>query len=113
VSPARVLLRRTWLAIAAHWTGYVLVYASSFGLLPTVSWITVWHLFFFRFGWVTILTASVTTDLLGSFPLTTDLSASHAYVTFLAAGACLALAGYGFKASLGGRPALRDLLAER
>jgi hypothetical protein len=109
----RFLLRRTGLAIAAHWAGYVLVYSSSFGLLPIVCWITLWHLFFFRFGWVTILTATVTTDLLGGFPLTGDLSAWYAYATFLAAGACLALAGWGFRTSLGGRPVLKDLLAEK
>lgn len=109
----RFLLRRTWLAIAAHWTGYVLLYSSSFGLLPIASWITVWHLFFFRFGWVTILTATVTTDLLGGFPLTSDLASWHAYATVLAVGACLGLAGYGFRVSLGGRPAFGDLLAER
>jgi hypothetical protein len=69
--------------------------------------------FFFRFGWVTILTATVTTDLLGGFPLTGDLSAWYAYATFLAAGACLALAGWGFRTALGGRPVVKDLLAER
>jgi eukaryotic-like serine/threonine-protein kinase len=109
----RFLLRRTWLAIAAHWLGYVLVYSASFGSLPIVTWITLWHLFFFRLGLVAVLTATVTTDLLGSFPLTSDFSAWHAYVTFLAAGACLALAGYGFRVSLGTRPAFRDLLPER
>ena len=109
----RFLMRRTWLAIASHWTGYVLVYSSSFGLVPIVSWITLWHVFFFRFGWVTILTATVTTDLLGGFPLTGDLSAWYAYVTVLAAGACLALAAWGFQTSLGGRPILKDPLAEK
>jgi hypothetical protein len=109
----RFLLRRTWLAIGAHWAGYALVYSSSFGILPIVSWITLWHVFFFRFGWVTILAATITTDLLQGFPLTSDLSAWHAYATVLAVGACLALAGWGFRTSLGGRPAFRDPLAER
>jgi hypothetical protein len=109
----RFLLRRTWLAIAAHWVGYVLVYSSGFGLLPIASWITLWHVCFFRFGWVTILVGTFTADLLLGFPLTSDLSAWHAYATVLAVGACLALAGWGFLTSLGGRPAFRDLLAER
>jgi serine/threonine-protein kinase len=109
----RFLLRRTWLAIAVHWAGYVLVYSSAFGLAPIASWITLWHFFFFRFGWVTILVGTFTTDLLLGYPLTSDLSAWYAYVTFLAAGACLGLAGYGFRVSLGRRPAFRDLLAER
>ncbi len=109
----RFLLRRTWLAVAAHWVGYVLVYASAFGLLPIACWITLWHILFFRYGWVTILVGTFTADLLLGFPLTSDLSAWHAHTTFLAAGACLALAGYGFRVSLGRRPAFSDLLAER
>jgi hypothetical protein len=52
------------------------------------------------------------TDLLLGFPLTSDFSAWHAHATVLAAGTCLALAGYGFRVSLGRRPAFRDLLAE-
>jgi hypothetical protein len=109
----RFLLRRTWLAVAAHWVGYVLVYSSDFGLLAIVPWITLWHFLFFRYGWVTILVGTFTADLLFGFPLTSDLSAWHAHATFLAVGACLALAGYGFRVSLGSRPAFRDLLPER
>jgi hypothetical protein len=109
----RFLLRRTWLAVAAHWVGYVLVYSSDFGLLPIVSWITAWHFLFFRYGWVTILVGTFVADLLLGFPLTSDLTAWHAPATFLAVGACLAIAGYGFRISLGSRPAIRDLLAER
>jgi len=86
----RFLLRRTWLAVAAHWSGYVLVCASRFGALPIVSWTTLWHVF--RLGWGTILVGSVTAALLNGFPLTSDLSAWYAYVTFLVVGECLALA---------------------
>ena len=109
----RFLLRRTWLAIAVHWLAYVLAYSSAFGLLPIAVWITLWHLLFFRYGWVVILVGTFTADLLFGYPLTSDLGAWHAYATIVAAGACLALAGYGFKVSLGGRPAFKDLLAER
>ena len=100
----RFLLRRTSLAIAAHWVGYVVVYSSGFGLFPIASWITLWHVLFFRYGWVTILVGTFVADLLSGFPLTSDLSAWHAHATVLAIGACLALAGYGFRVSLGGRP---------
>jgi serine/threonine-protein kinase len=109
----RFLLRRTWLAIAAHWAGYVLVYSSAFGFAPIAFWITLWHFFFFRYGWVTILVGTFIADLLIGFPLTSDLSAWHAHATILAAAACLGLAGYGFRVSLGRRPAFRDLLAEQ
>jgi hypothetical protein len=91
----------------------VVVYSSDFGLLAIVPWITLWHFLFFRYGWVTILVGTFTADLLFGFPLTSDLSAWHAHATFLAVGACLALAGYGFRVSLGSRPAFRDLLPER
>jgi eukaryotic-like serine/threonine-protein kinase len=109
----RFLLRRTGLAIAAHWLAYVLVYSSAFGLLPIATWISLWHLCFFRLGWVTILVGTFTADLLLGFPLTSDLSAWYAHATVIGVGCCLALAGYGFRVSLGGRPVLRDLLAER
>jgi hypothetical protein len=89
----RFLLRRTWLAVALHWAGYVLLYSSDFGPLAVVPWITLWHFLFFRYGWATILAGTFTADLLLGFPLTSDLSAWHAHATFLAVGACLVLAG--------------------
>jgi len=108
----RFLFRRTWLAVALHWALYVLVTQSIYGVLATAAWITVWHVVFFRYGWLSILVGTFTVDLLSGFPLTTDFSAWHAYASLIPIGACLALAVYGFRVSLGQRPAFKDLLAE-
>lgn len=45
--------------------------------------------------------------------LTVDASAWYAHPTYLAAAVVVAVALYGFRVSLGGRPALQDLLAEK
>jgi hypothetical protein len=108
----RFLLRRTWLAIAAHWSAYVLVYAPSFGFVPIVAWITAWHFVFFRYGLVPIVVGTFVTSLLHGFPLTSDLSSWQAHATVAVGAVCVALAVYGFKTSLGGRPAVPDLIAE-
>ena len=110
----RFVFRRTWLAVAIHGTLYVLVYASAYpgGFLITPLWISLWYLFFFRFGWVSVLVASFTGDLLIGYPLTLHLSAWYAHASILVIGVCAALALYGFRVSLAGRPAFKDLLAE-
>jgi Protein kinase domain len=108
----RLIFRRTWIAVGLHWILYVLIYGSGFGYLPIAVAITAWHIVFFRFGWVSLLVATMLTDSLGGFPLTADPSAWHAYVSFLLIGFYLALAIYGFKTSLGKRPVFHDLLGE-
>ena len=110
----RLLLRRTWLAVGIHWMLYSLVYASAFpmGFLTIPIFIALWYVFFFRFGWVTILVATLTGDLLAGYPLTTDLSAWYSHATVLIAVFCLALTIYGFTVSLAGRPVFKNLLAE-
>ena len=109
----RFVLRRTWLAVIVHGTVYAMVYVSAWpqGYLTLPVWIGLWYFFLFRFGWVSVLVATVTADLLNGYPLTTHLSAWCAHATILVVCLCLALALYGFKVSLGGRPAFRDLPA--
>ncbi len=108
----RLIFRKTWVAIAIHWSLYVFVYAPAFGFLSIAIVATAWHIVFFRFGWLPLLVGTVCSDLLTGFPLTTDLSAWYAHATILVAVFCLALTIYGFKVSLAGRPAFKDLLAE-
>jgi hypothetical protein len=108
----RFVLRRTWLAIAVHWSAYVLVYGPSFGWLPIAAWITTWHFLFFRYGWLPILVGTFMTDLLHGYPLTKDLAAWNAHPTILVGGVTLALLVYAFRTSLGGRPAVADLLPD-
>jgi len=114
VRESGLLCRRTWLAVAIHGTLYVLVYAFSggFGVASIVIWISLWYLVFFRFGWVSILVGTIMNATLNGFPLTTDLSAWHAYGTILVAAVALFLTVYGFKVPLAGRPAFGDLLGE-
>jgi hypothetical protein len=66
----------------------------------------------FRFGWVSILVATFVTDLLIGYPLTADIGVWYGYASTLVVSVCLALTIYGFKVSLAGRPAFRDLLAD-
>jgi len=108
----KFLLRRTWLAVAVHWLAYVSIFSTTFGLFAMISWITFWHIIFFRYGFLPILSGSITISLLAGFPLTTDMSAWHAYATWIPALACFGLTLYAFRASLGTRPVFRDLLDE-
>ena len=108
----KLICRRTWLAVVVHAVLYVFVYASGFGLVGIVLSISFWYLVFFRFGWVSVLVGTFIQDLLHGYPLTTDLSAWYAHASILAVVVCLALTVYGFKVSLAGRPAFKDLLVE-
>ncbi|HEY7700410.1 MAG TPA: hypothetical protein VIE88_18425, partial [Vicinamibacteria bacterium] len=108
----RLIFRKTWIAVAIHWMAYLLIYGPALGYLPVAAAITGWHFVFFRFGWVAIFVASMMADALLGFPLTVDPSAWHAHASFLLVGVFLALAIYGFKVSLGNRPAFQDLLGE-
>jgi serine/threonine-protein kinase len=109
----RFVFRRTWLAVLIHGTLYVFVWASAFprGYLTLSVWICVWYVLFFRFGWTSIVVGTTLSQFLTGYPLTADLAAWYAHATILAVGFCLALTLYGFKVSLGGRPAFRDLPA--
>jgi serine/threonine-protein kinase len=108
----RLIFRKTWAAVAVHWLAYVMVYGSGYGYLGIAFTITVWHVLFFRFGFLSILVGTLFADLLLGLPLIPDLTAWHAYNSMIAFSFCLAVALYGFKVSLAGRPAFRDLLAE-
>ena len=108
----KLICRRTWLAVVVHAVLYVFVYASGFGLAGIVLSISFWYLVFFRFGWVSVLVGTFIQDLLHGYPLTTDLSAWYAHASILAVVVCLGLTLYGFKVSLAGRPAFKDLLVE-
>jgi serine/threonine-protein kinase len=108
----RLVFRKTWIAVAIHWTLYVLVYGPGFGYLAIAITITLWHFFFFRFGWITILVGTIVTDALNGFLLTSDPSVWYGHSTVLIVFFILAVSIYGFKVSLAGRSAFKDLLAE-
>jgi serine/threonine-protein kinase len=108
----RMLFRKNSIAVAVHWILYVLVYGSGFGYVAIAIAISAWHFVFHRFGWVAIFVGTMTMDVLGGFPLTTDPSSWHAHASFLVLGFLLALAIYAFRTSLGTRAAFKDLLPE-
>ena len=111
----RLLLRRTWLAIAVFMGLILIVYSAG---SPPISYmahffnITLWLFVLFRFGWISAMVALVVTDLLMNFPLTFDLSAWYSSSAVPAVLMIAALTAYGFKISLAGRPAFKDLLAD-
>jgi serine/threonine-protein kinase len=109
----RFVLRRTWLAVAAHGLLYVLVYASAFprGYLTLPVWIGLWYLLFFRFGAISVLVGTVMLQLLTGFPLSPRLSAWYGFASVIVLGFCLALTLFGFRVALGERPAIKDLPA--
>ncbi len=110
----RFVLRRTWPAVIAALGLMTLVWGPSYYL----GWFTIplvfalWFLFFFRFGWVTVVVFIFMVDLQQSYPLTVDASAWYAHPTYVAMAAIAAVTLYGFQVSLGGRPAFGDLLGE-
>ena len=113
----RFLLRRKWLAVGAFWLLWVLVFQSQGGivlvdLLLTSALAALFLFFLFRFGWLSIAVGLFVNDVLLACPLTFDPTAWYAGNTLFALVVVFGLAIYGFKVSLGDRPAFEDLLAE-
>ena len=65
-----------------------------------------------RFGVLAVVAQSLVQELLLVSPLTRDLSAWYAGVSLVVVLIVVVLAGFGFYASLGGRPLLREELLE-
>ncbi len=112
----RVVLRRTWAAVAA-WTALAVVlfnpgagspwpYLISALFLFTAFWVVL-----FRAGLLSVVTGLSLAFLLRSFPLTFDLSAWYAEATLLVLPVVLGVALWGFRTALAGRPIFRDEIA--
>jgi hypothetical protein len=69
----------------------------------TTLWLTL-----FRFGLLAFVVTNVVNGLLQTMPLTFDLTAWWAAPTWITLAALLFVAGWGFRASLAGRPVFRD-----
>ncbi len=111
----RLLLRRTWLAIAAYMALMVTVYnlgSSPIVLVSHAFYLGLWVFVLFRFGWISAMVSMLVADLLLHFPLTFDFAAWTSSSAFPAILVIAALTIYGFKVSLAGRPAFKDLLAD-
>jgi len=112
----RVFLRRTSLAVAGWWGISLILYNARAGQpawdwIPFAAWGALWLLAFFRFGWVAVVVGLFLMDLL-STPLSLDLSAWSAGTSLMALAIVVGLALYGFKISLAGQAAFKDVLAE-
>ena len=106
---ARSLLRRQWLAGGA----VILILASIYALNETsalIGWpinIVFFGLAVFtlmRFGLLSLAVAYFTTIFVGQFPLILDFSAWYSSESVLTIIVILALAAYGFRTALAGRP---------
>ncbi len=93
----------------------ILVWGSGFpepSEVVIVSYALLWVFFFFRFGWIAVMVGLFWWNLNMSYPLGVDVASSYFHPTVLVAFVMLAIASYGFKVSLAGRPAFGDLLVE-
>jgi hypothetical protein len=109
----RLLLRKDWLAGGAFvfifvatvaFTGDYLLVDAVFGTVTFASLILILK----RFGLLPLVAFFITDNILFDFVLTTRLSAWYAISTILGALFILALALYGFRVSLAGRPIFSD-----
>ena len=114
----KVLLRKNWLAGAAfvvlftivqglgqeHWIVVMPMFAITYALALVVL---------LRFGLVPLVVALLVTDLLLSFPYTTDTSAWYFGTSFAVLLIVLAAAVWGCRMAIGGRQLLRDEVLSR
>ncbi len=105
----RVLLRRQWAAGVAFVVIFTLLGALQSDA-PVVIGVrdlvanTLIVIILVRFGLVALIASNVFEVFLGSFPLTSETSAWYAGIGFAGILVMIAMAGYGFYTSLGGRP---------
>jgi hypothetical protein len=110
-----LLLKRRWLAVLFFVAIQTLVgppAALSVHTALLVLAYGLWAYAVMRFGVVTAVALVFTWAVLGHFPLTANLSAWYATSALLAMASVLALAIYGFRTTLAGRPLWRDELQE-
>ena len=105
---ARVLLRRTWIAIIALMVMMTLFFSSdessNISLIPAAvaSGVTIFA--YFRFGLLSLMAMFLFSNLLYAFPITTQYSAWHFSIGISGMVLLLAFALYAFYTSLGGHP---------
>ena len=109
----RLLLRRTWIAVAVTTVfnlvgfypgaGHPLPYVIAVLMIVGLFWLVL-----FRFGLLPVLVGSAVQNLLDEFPLTFDLTAWYGQVTLLVLPVVVAVALWGFRVALAGRALFRD-----
>ena len=113
----RAVFRRQWLAA----TVFVLAFSVPSLSVAEHQWISVpvsmaavaaTVFVLVRFGLLAVVASTLVHNLLFASPLTPDISAWYAGTSFSVVLMVLALAGFGFYASLGGRPLIREDVLE-
>jgi serine/threonine protein kinase len=107
----KALLKKDWLAS----TIFVLIFTglhgtSSHPAIDLPAFVVIYGIaavIMYRYGLVPLACAIFTVDMLANVPLTADLSAWYINTSFFALLSVVALAGWGFYHSLGGKPLLR------
>ena len=115
----RAALRKTWLVSAAYIALTTVIFTLFWGAHPVLGWFVIgatvslglWV--YLRLGFLAGIVMLATNVILGQVPLTTDVSAWYFGNGFAAALFFLALAGFGFYTSQGGRPIFQEDLTER
>ncbi len=112
----RVVLRRTWLAVAAFFVlaigAYWPAYSSPTAYLIFTSLnVAIFVLVLFRYGFLSLVVTNVVWFLLTDFPMTYQVSSWTFGGTVVALALVLGLAIYGLRIALAGRPLFRDELA--
>jgi serine/threonine protein kinase len=111
-----VLVRRFWVAVAVAGLVFALVNLSGENIpveVPMAFAVGALTIFVAaRYGLVALVVFQLTWALLLAFPLTLDFSLWYAGRAMLAAAIFLALAVYGFRVSLGGKPAFAAVKLE-
>lgn len=108
----KVVLRKDWLAAIAFVAIFALPrgFSNTYPTIEVPAQILVYGiavLIVFRFGLIPLACAIFTVNMLGSVPVSADLSAWYTPTWILALTSVLALAGWGFYHSLGGEPLWR------
>jgi serine/threonine-protein kinase len=112
----RLLLRRDWLVVAVMAVVFSLIFSArtNFAVVDVVGWVLFWLLLaavVLRFGLLTLVVMSLVSDLL-RLPLTPSPSAWYFGVGVVVLLAVLALTGFSFYTSLGGKSAFGGLKLE-
>ena len=107
----RALLRKQWAAAIVYVVVTAIFYTTGnqadYAPVVLVSGLITNALTVFlliRFGLLAVVAAGVFNDILGSFPLTTQMSSWYAGMSLTGILLMAAIAFYGFYTSLGGRP---------
>jgi serine/threonine-protein kinase len=112
-----LITRRTWLAVGVtSLLGLTVFYPGSgsvaFYVATLVPFLAAFWYCLFRFGFLSAIIGMTVGDLLREMPLTFDLSAPYAGASLLTLALVAGLTLFAFRASLGGRPLIRDTLLD-